>query len=122
MTRIQPNAALYLPCTSPVSPLYFPCISPVSPLHLTVSPKQARLARFVNFLPISPLYLPCIFPTSPCTSPIFSVGVFLLMWGVAGGFSILNNFTLAVYNWQQGDLQVVRVRVRVGVRVRVRVS
>ena len=51
-----------------------------------------------------------------------SVGVFLLMWGVAGGFSILNNFTLAVYNWQQGDLQVARVRVRVRVRVGVGVS
>lgn len=35
-----------------------------------------------------------------------SVGIFLLMWGVAGGLSILNNFTLAVYDWQQGDLQV----------------
>ena len=32
-------------------------------------------------------------------------GIFLLMWGVAGGLSILNNFTLAVYDWQQGDLQ-----------------
>ena len=37
------------------------------------------------------------------------MGIFLLMWGVAGGLSILNNFTLAVYNWQQGDLQVLHV-------------
>ena len=39
-----------------------------------------------------------------------------MMWGVAGGFSILNNFTLAAYDWQQGGLQVGRVRVRDRVR------